>query len=101
VGLRGGHRQLGIQRGRHLPGGPAWTQATGKTVQFNPNAFDKEGKRGLHSTVVGLYNAVYRDGMAYMLNSGAIMSFNPKSGEVKEVFSLPWNGRCAKPIATQ
>ncbi|MGA2031985.1 MAG: PQQ-binding-like beta-propeller repeat protein [Thermoguttaceae bacterium] len=75
--------------------------ATGKTLQFNPRAFDKRGKGGRHETVAGLYNAVYRDGLVYLMGSGSIWCFNPKSGEVKEVFDLPWNGRCYKPIATK
>jgi outer membrane protein assembly factor BamB len=75
--------------------------ATGKTIRFNPKTFDSVGKGGFHGTAAALYNAVYRDGMVYMLNSAAIMSWNPNSGEVKEDFSMGWNGRCAKPIATQ
>ena len=75
--------------------------ATGKTIQFNPRTFDSVGKKGIHTTVSALYNAVYRDGMVYMMNSAAIASFNPKSGEMKEEVSMGWNGRCAKPIATE
>ncbi|MCY3019498.1 MAG: PQQ-binding-like beta-propeller repeat protein [Planctomycetota bacterium] len=75
--------------------------ATGKTVQFNPRTFDQVGKRGFHITAVGLNSSVFRDGMVYMMNSASMMSFDPKSGEAKEVFNMGWNGRCAKAIATK
>jgi outer membrane protein assembly factor BamB len=75
--------------------------ATGKTVQFNPKSFDVAGKRGTHGTASALYNAVYRDGMVYLMNSASMMSFNPRTGETKEVVNMAWNGRCARPIATQ
>ncbi len=75
--------------------------ATGKTIHFNPRTFDSVGKGGRHTTASALYNAVYRDGMVYMMNSASITSFDLKSGEVKENVSMGWNGRCAKPIATK
>jgi len=75
--------------------------ATGKTVQFNPKTFDQVGKKGLHITAVGLNSCVFRDGMVYMMNSAYMMSFNPRSGEAKEVFNMGWNGRCPRGIATQ
>lgn len=69
--------------------------ATGKTVHFDPAAFDKP-ELGINA-----YNAVYRDGLVYIMNPSNILSFDPKSGEMKRVFNLAWNGRCAKPIATK
>jgi len=75
--------------------------ATGKTIQFNPKTFDSVGKGGFHGTAAALYNAVYRDGLVYMMNSASIISFDPKSGRAEENVSMGWNGRCAKPIATK
>jgi outer membrane protein assembly factor BamB len=73
--------------------------ATGKTVCFDPKTFIYTSPRGRVETKTG-YCALARDGLVYVMGIFDIHSFNPRTGELKQVLSVPWNMRCHKPIAT-
>lgn len=73
--------------------------ATGKTVHFNPKTFIYTSPHGRVETMNG-YCALARDGLVYVMGGFDITSFDPRSGELKRVLSVPWNARCHKPIAT-
>jgi outer membrane protein assembly factor BamB len=82
--------------GGHLTAAASLDAATGKLLHFDPKRFERGKERS-----IGSYDAVYRDGLVYLMSPSLIWSFDPKSGEAKQVFSLAWNGRCYKPIATK
>ncbi len=73
--------------------------ATGKTAHFDPKTFIATDRHGRTQSAGGLV-AIARDGLVYTFESFGIHSFNPKTGELKEVLSVPWNARCQKPVAT-
>ncbi|MFM2092173.1 MAG: hypothetical protein RLZZ127_2662, partial [Planctomycetota bacterium] len=84
--------------------------ATGRTVHYDPRQMllrirnDKDPKNqteGELQWMGSLYQCLTRDGKVYLMGASMMYTFDPVGGAIEQVFNLPWNARCIRPVATR